>query len=127
MSRPTSDICFRNPSKHEATTERTDRGRKLHLYARHGIRYYWIVDPATRIIDAYALDAGVFHLAGRLTGDEPAILAPSTACRWTRPCFGRDGSVSFQRSDSAKGLAMITGLPLLYTHVMGSHGFPAWF
>jgi len=58
------------------STERTDRGRKLDLYARHGIRYYWIVDPDRRIIDAYALDAGAFRLAGRLTGDEPATLAP---------------------------------------------------
>ena len=58
------------------STERTDRARKLDLYARHGILYYWIVDPDGRNIDAYALDAGAFRLAGRLTGNEPATLAP---------------------------------------------------
>src|SRR5580765_7360655 len=30
-------------------------------------------------------------------------------------------------ADTAKGPDMTATLPLLYTHVMGSHGFPSWF
>jgi len=36
-------------------TEHIDRRRKLELYARHAIQHYWIVDPVTRIIEAYGL------------------------------------------------------------------------
>src|SRR5256885_8169587 len=29
--------------------------------------------------------------------------------------------------EKKKGAVMPTSLPVLYTHVMGSHGFPGWF
>jgi Uma2 family endonuclease len=32
------------------STEETDRGPKQHLYARYGVRYYWIADPVARTL-----------------------------------------------------------------------------
>lgn len=33
--------------------ERRDRRTKLHLYSRHGVKEYWIVDWQTKIIEVY--------------------------------------------------------------------------
>ena len=40
-----------------------DRVRKHELYARHGVREYWIVDPAARTIDVFALQGADYVLA----------------------------------------------------------------
>ncbi len=36
-------------------TESRDRGYKRTLYARHGVREYWIVDPQARRVEVYTL------------------------------------------------------------------------
>jgi Uma2 family endonuclease len=43
-------------------TERTDRLRKLDIYARAGVPHYWIVDPATGSIEEYVLHGDVFSV-----------------------------------------------------------------
>jgi len=53
-----------------------DRGVKLQLYARHGVPYYWIVDPEGRGIEAYVLDQGAYRLAARLVGEDRGALPP---------------------------------------------------
>ncbi len=53
-----------------------DRGSKAQLYARHAVPYYWIVDPRSRTIDAYALTEGAYRPAARPEGDEPTSLPP---------------------------------------------------
>jgi Uma2 family endonuclease len=68
---PTLAIEVISPS-----SERIDRRRKLDLYARHGVLYYWIVDPTLCSIDAYVLAEGVFQLAAQLAGDAPRALPP---------------------------------------------------
>lgn len=68
---PTLAVEVLSPS-----SERTDRGRKLDLYTRHGIGYYWVVDPVGRTIDAYVLEAGAYRVAARLVGEQPAALPP---------------------------------------------------
>ncbi|MBI1726511.1 MAG: Uma2 family endonuclease [Candidatus Rokubacteria bacterium] len=57
------------------STARLDRDRKMRLYAEHGVPYYWIVDPETRSIEAFALAGAEYALAARLTS-EPAALPP---------------------------------------------------
>jgi Uma2 family endonuclease len=57
------------------STARLDRGRKMTLYAEHGVPYYWIVDPETRSIEAFELAGAEYALAARLAS-EPAALPP---------------------------------------------------
>jgi Uma2 family endonuclease len=44
-------------------TAGNDRGRKMHLLARHGVREFWLVDPETESIEIYSLHGQAFVLA----------------------------------------------------------------
>ena len=47
---------------------RRDRVAKAALYARYGIRHYWIVDPDARILEEYAAETAEYRLVGRHEG-----------------------------------------------------------
>jgi Uma2 family endonuclease len=53
-----------------------DRRRKLPMYARYAIPFYWIVDPPARTIEAYQLAPGVYEGTGELSGTTTLSLAP---------------------------------------------------
>jgi Uma2 family endonuclease len=57
------------------SSARLDRDRKMKLYAEHGVPSYWIVDPESRSIEAYAFAGAEYARAGRVIG-EPAALPP---------------------------------------------------
>jgi Uma2 family endonuclease len=68
---PTLVIEVLSPS-----TLQIDRRVKFQLYARHGVPYYWVVDPEARRIEAYRLSEGAYQLTARLEGSEPGSLPP---------------------------------------------------
>lgn len=41
-----------------STNYRYDRGYKSDLYATHGVRHYWLVDPIARFLEAFELSSG---------------------------------------------------------------------
>ena len=43
---------------------------KRALYARAGVREYWIVDPASRAVELLALDRDAFHTVQRASGED---------------------------------------------------------
>jgi Uma2 family endonuclease len=51
---------------HELLTKRA-------LYARAGVREYWIVDPASRSVEVLTLDRDAFHAVQRASGDDAVI------------------------------------------------------
>jgi len=51
------------------TAER-DRHYKKTLYARHGVREYWIVDPTEKTVEVYMLGERGFEPVGRYRGEE---------------------------------------------------------
>jgi len=53
-----------------------DRRRKLQLYARYVVLYYWIVDPPATTIEAYQLTHGAYREAGTLSGTSVVSLPP---------------------------------------------------
>ena len=58
-------------------TESNDRGRKLRLLARHGVREYWIVDAEEARIEVYRLAGDLFalaHTADRADGIQSPLL-----------------------------------------------------
>lgn len=56
-------------------TERNDRGRKMALLARHGVREYWLVDPERVQIEVFELIGGRFKRASLATALE-AVRSP---------------------------------------------------
>jgi Uma2 family endonuclease len=74
------DLCVEILSP---STEATDRGRKMQMFARYGVPEYWIVDPVHKTIEVHRLERGGYVIAQRATGDaavESAVL-PGTALR----------------------------------------------
>ena len=51
-------------------TEERDRGYKLKMYARYGVREYWIVDPEAQTVEVYLSRPGEYAAAVRyVAGD----------------------------------------------------------
>jgi Uma2 family endonuclease len=72
------------------STEAFDRGTKLPVYARHGVRHAWLVDPLDQTLEAYENDAGVWRPRGTFRGEARVRVAPFNAVEielaalWTR-------------------------------------------
>ena len=58
------------------TTSHRDRGIKLRLYERQGVREYWIVDPEASAVDVWRFDASPRH--GRFADRLPVRLGEET-------------------------------------------------
>jgi Uma2 family endonuclease len=62
------------------STEKIDRDEKLPLYADHGVRHVWLVDPIARTLEAYALgEEGRWREVRIHRGDAPVRAAPFDA------------------------------------------------
>jgi Uma2 family endonuclease len=53
------------------TGVRRDRVIKRELYARHGVPFYWLIDPVAAVLEAFTLERGRWVLTG--THDRSAV------------------------------------------------------
>ena len=58
------------------STAELDRTTKLDLYAEHGVKEYWIVDPDSRIITVLLRGEYRFEVSG-IYGDEQSLASPT--------------------------------------------------
>jgi Uma2 family endonuclease len=56
-----------------------DRVRKKHLYAREGVQYVWLVDPAACTLEVFQLHEGLWLEKGSWSGDERVRAEPFEA------------------------------------------------
>jgi len=68
---PTLAVEIVSPS-----TTAIDRHTKTHLYARHGITWYWLVDPEARTVEVSELIEGRYALRVRGAGGSPLRAEP---------------------------------------------------
>ena len=61
------DLCVEVLSP---STAPTDRGKKMQMFARYGVREYWIVDPAAETIEIFELRAAGYELALTATAQD---------------------------------------------------------
>ena len=61
------------------STGAVDRGRKMALYAREGVRHLWIVDPIARTLEVYRSEDGRWVVASTHGGAAPVVAEPFDA------------------------------------------------
>jgi Uma2 family endonuclease len=65
--RDAPDLCVEVLSP---STAATDRGKKMQMFARYGVREYWIVDPSAESIELYELTGDAYALRQRASGSD---------------------------------------------------------
>jgi Uma2 family endonuclease len=66
-------------------TARIDRGKKMRMFAKFGVREYWLVDPDAKTIEVYRLTDTTYVLAQRAAEHETAqsTILPAFAVKVT--------------------------------------------
>jgi len=57
-------------------TLRVDKVRKMPIYARHGVPYFWLIDPAAETLDVFRLASGQWTLLGTYVEDDKVRAEP---------------------------------------------------
>lgn len=57
-------------------TSSTDREEKMPLYARHGVRFAWLVNPRSHTLEAFMLEQGAWITLGVFGEDEKVAVPP---------------------------------------------------
>jgi len=61
------------------SAESVDREIKMPIYAEFGVAYAWLLDPRSRTLEAYALNAGNWEEIGRFEDADTVCVAPFDA------------------------------------------------
>lgn len=61
------------------STRALDRGRKLDVYLREGVRHVWIIEPLDRYLEVLELDGPSYRIVQRITEVEVARIVPFDA------------------------------------------------
>ncbi len=61
------------------STRRRDKGPKMRIYAREGVRHLWHVDPLARTLDVFRLQGGDWLLVASFSGEERVRVEPFEA------------------------------------------------
>lgn len=61
------------------STEAFDRGEKMPLYARWGVRHSWLVDPIVKTVEVFRLEGDKWLLLETFVGDRKARAEPFDA------------------------------------------------
>ncbi len=73
---------------------RWDRLTESEAYARHGVTFLWLIDPAAEVLEAYTLRERRWLRLGGRSGDDVARIPPFEAIELTlTPLWVREGGV----------------------------------
>jgi len=60
-------------------TERTDRGKKMRIYRREGVRHLWLLSPVLQTLEVYRLEGKRWVLLETYEGDDAVRAEPFDA------------------------------------------------
>jgi Uma2 family endonuclease len=60
-------------------TERIDRGKKMRIYRREGVRHVWLLSPTLQTLEVYRLDGGNWTLVETFEGEAVVRAEPFDA------------------------------------------------
>ena len=80
-------------------TQRTDRTRKLPIYAREGVGHAWLVDPLQRMLEVLRLDSGKWTVLGTWIDDALVRAEPFDAIELELGLLWADVELSDPPSD----------------------------
>ena len=73
------------------STEATDRNKKLPIYAAHGVRHVWLIDPIAKTLEVHSLDddhrwrdVRVYEGDARVRAEPFAVIELDLAALWVR-------------------------------------------
>lgn len=81
-------------------TARKDRMQKLPIYAEHGVRWAWLVDPLNQTLEAFELEGKRWFLLGSWVGDAPARVTPFAEVELAMARWWEDGTVVEPAADT---------------------------
>jgi Uma2 family endonuclease len=58
------------------STLRTDKTRKMPIYAQHGVPYLWLIDPLAKTLDIFKLESGKWVVVGSYLEDDKVRAEP---------------------------------------------------
>ncbi|MDY7226320.1 Uma2 family endonuclease [Hyalangium rubrum] len=58
------------------STMKLDRGRKMGVYAREGVKHLWLMDPVAQLLEVYRLEGGRWLLLGTHEGNATVRAEP---------------------------------------------------
>ncbi len=58
------------------STASTDRGKKMQVFCRFGVKEYWIVDPAAQTVEVYELEGDRYELR-QVAGETDTLRSPT--------------------------------------------------
>ena len=61
------------------STEATDRGDKMPIYANEGVRHAWLVDPIARTLEVFRLEGAGWRVVGTWRDDAVVRAEPFDA------------------------------------------------
>lgn len=61
------------------STARWDRAEKMPLYAAHGVRWLWLLDPVARTLEVYRRQESLWLALGTHAGDDRVAAEPFDA------------------------------------------------
>ena len=59
-----------------SSTEKFDRTEKMPLYAQYGVRYFWVINPVEKTLEAYELIEDRWTLMGVFKDEQVVQIAP---------------------------------------------------
>jgi len=59
-----------------ASTARIDKVKKMPIYARHGVPHFWLIDPVTKTLEVFRLQAGNWLLLAAFADDDKVRIEP---------------------------------------------------